>query len=371
MGLIMKKILSVLALVLFLTSCASNGKSDKNIEGKESTNTEIEEVSKANEDSNNSKQEDEKEDESKKEANVGNQELLIDKDVKIDKDNIFYIPNVYLVQFDRNDKLVDLDGNTKFENGSMFFEKVPDAITLFVGRSTDNNEYGIYDLVGRNLNLLFRFAQNDEFHPIGMIGNKVYGYHYLTVVDEDDNIVDSKNTLGYFDIENKDLKDYTGQFSTNVTSIANTRDKVYFINNESDKNNLYAFSPESDLSAEPELVEKDYDSYDIYATSYKDGPETVNEYFKADAEGIHIGDQVWEIPAKADGLVDIKGKYILYYTKSTGENPSDYEQNLKIYHAYDGDMVFDENIRGQKYLQKTLYYIDEDNNIGEFEIDFQ
>ena len=67
----MKKILSMLALVLFFTSCASNGKSDKNIEDKASTNTEIEEVSKANEDSNNSKQEDKKDDESKKRSQCG------------------------------------------------------------------------------------------------------------------------------------------------------------------------------------------------------------------------------------------------------------------------------------------------------------
>ena len=366
----MKKILSILSLAVVFSSCASNGRSNENIKDRASKNAEIEEVSKVYEDSKNIKEIDEKDVESKKEDNEDKKrdpEHLKDEDVKIDKDNIFYIPHFYLVQFDQNGNLVDLDGNTKFENGSKFYEQVP-STEFFVGKATKDNEFGIYELVGKNLNILFRFGQKEEFKPIGMIGNKIYGYHYLIKLDEDNNISNMRNTIAYYDIENKELRDYTGKYSTGLSSAALTSDKIYFISYDDDKNTLYAFDSESDFRDDPKLVEEDFDSFDIYATSYKQGGEVVNDYFKSDVDGIHIGDEVWKLPENAEGYVQIRGRYIFYFTKPTEEKPSDYEQNLKIYDAYEGNLVFDENIRGQKYFQNTLYYIDENDEIEKFEI---
>lgn len=363
----MKQILSMLALAVLLTSCASNGKSAENIEEKESVETEIKDSSNFSED----KKDTNTEKIDKKQASIEDKPSLdMDKDVKVDKDSIFYIPHLYLVQFDRNDNLVDLDGNTKFENGSMLYGQVPGTNSLYVGRSYDRNEYGIYNLVGKSLNLLYRFAKNEEFYPVGMIGNKIYGYHYISILDENGNLADRKRTIGYFDLEERLLKDYYGKHSHSITSVASNSDKVYFVNNESGKNCLYSFSPESDLSDDPELVEKDFNSYDVYATSFIEGGQVINDYFKSEEDGIHIGDQRWKVPVNSEGFVQINGRFIFYYTKSTRENPSDYEQNLKIYDAYSGDLVFDENIMGQNYTQNTFYYIDENNDLKEFEIDF-
>lgn len=252
----------------------------------------------------------------------------------------------------------------------MLYGQVPGTNSLYVGRSYDRNEYGIYNLVGKSLNLLYRFAKNEEFYPVGMIGNKIYGYHYISILDENGNLADRKRTIGYFDLEERLLKDYYGKHSHSITSVASNSDKVYFVNNESGKNCLYSFSPESDLSDDPELVEKDFNSYDVYATSFIEGGQVINDYFKSEEDGIHIGDQRWKVPVNSEGFVQINGRFIFYYTKSTRENPSDYEQNLKIYDAYSGDLVFDENIMGQNYTQNTFYYIDDNNDLKEFEIDF-
>ena len=200
----MKKILSMLALAVLLTSCASNGKSSENIKEKESVETEIKDSSNLSED----KKDPDTEKIDDKQVSIEDKPSLdMDKDVKVDKDSIFYIPHLYLVQFDRNDNLVDLDGNTKFENGSMLYGQVPGTNSLYVGRSYDRNEYGIYNLVGKNLNLLYRFAKNEEFYPVGMIGNKIYGYHYISILDENGNLADRKRTIGYFDLEERLLKD--------------------------------------------------------------------------------------------------------------------------------------------------------------------
>lgn len=288
---------------------------------------------------------------------------------RLTEDDIFYFPSWYMVKLE-DGKLVNTEGSQQIDDGKVQYWDINFSDDYFVGRNTDDTDYKIYKIEGKDLRELYQFEEDEKFRPIGLAGDYIYGFHSIEK-EANGEIIDDQ-FIGAYNTKTGEFSDFSKIKQESFGSAVVTDDKLIYqdiiASDEGLMTNEYTLKLDGNFDQEPISASQYNFISDMYSIrTIKDG---VYDYqvLRTNEEGILAGEQTWPIPSEAEGRIKPFGKYMLKYSPSSSDTGFEFEQNLKIYDAYTGKLIHDINIRGQRFVENTLYYISTDNEIESIDL---
>ena len=288
------------------------------------------------------------------------------QDPQISQEDIFYFPFWYMVKIDGGE-LVNIGGSSQIDDEKTQFWDINFADDYFIGRNTDDTAYGIYKIEGKEVKDLYSFPDDEKFFPIGMAGDYIYGFHSIQGdIDQEDQFI------GAYNVKSGDFADFTNIKQRSFGSAVVTDDRLIYQDIVADDREVttreYTLKLDGNFDQEPIAASQYNFISDMYAIRFMEEGDYFYQVLRTNDEGIVAGDMTWPIPAEVEGKIKPFGKYMLRYAKSTSEDAYEFEQNLKIYQAFTGELLHDINIRGQRFVENTLYYISTDNEIESIDL---
>ena len=332
----------------------------------------------------NDKEEDEKEkvDDKEEKPNEENsdQEKQGEKD-KVSADDLFFLPYGPIASVNENGDLVDENGKEILPNQpTNSYEYVKYTNNILVKMKND-----LYDTVSivrmndKNVETLYEFPEYEEFRALGMIGDKIYGYHdYKSKSDINGtpSLNTDKTAIGYIDLatgEAHDYEDTVDQQSGGAVVIDgqlqftkpgdNAKENVY-------NYDLYKLDLTKGLDQKAELVEKDFDLQYLFGQKkFVDGNPDWN-ILRADNDNIYANDQKFPFLWAEAGHQEIIGNNIFYFPANQSDT-GDVDllsRTLKVMNLTSGETVLEETVRGIKIADGKLYYLTSTNQLESVDI---
>lgn len=232
----MKKIIPIMALSLALVGCTNTNSTESQTNTNETQvsentdDTQVIDVEKAENNKENSEESGsvETEDQNEEDSEVNQERDQEDKeeeseeenkaeneDKEVSKDDLFFSLYAPFSTVNENGDIVDESGNVAPSDESYNYNYVKYSNNLFV--RSKRNVKDLKDIVAivrmndKDVTTLYEFPQNEDFRPLGLIGDRVYGYHNY---NEDDEINGTptlkqvKSAIGYVDLATGEVKDF-------------------------------------------------------------------------------------------------------------------------------------------------------------------
>lgn len=411
----MKKIIPIMALSLALVGCTNTNSTESETNTGTNTNetqvsentddTQVIDVEKAENNKENSEesgsvetedqseedseksqekdQEDSKEensdDSSKKESEEENQAENEDKEVS--KDDLFFSLYAPFSTVNENGDIVDESGNVAPSDESYNYNYVKYSNNLFV--RSKRNVKDLKDIVAivrmndKDVTTLYEFPQNEDFRPLGLIGDRVYGYHNY---NEDDEINGTptlkqvKSAIGYVDLATGEVKDFDATVDGLVGGAVVIDGELQFTlpgdNNEQNAYNfdLYKLDLSKGTDQEAELLEKDFDLQYLFGQKRFENGNPVWKIYRADNENIYVNDQKFPFLWAEQGNQEIIGNNIFYFNND-GISEDRLSRTIKVINMSSGETVLETQIRGMKIEGNKLYYLTPDNEVESVDIE--
>lgn len=411
----MKKIIPIMALSLALVGCTNTNSTESETNTGTNTNetqvsentddTQVIDVEKAennkenseesgsvetedqnNEDSELNQEKDqedsEKEDSddaSKEESEEENQAENEDKEVS--KDDLFFSLYAPFSTVNENGDIVDESGNVAPSDESYNYNYVKYSNNLFV--RSKRNVKDLKDIVAivrmndKDVTTLYEFPQNEDFRPLGLIGDRVYGYHNY---NEDDEINGTptlkqvKSAIGYVDLATGEVKDFDSTVDGLVGGAVVVDGELQFTlpgdNNEQNAYNfdLYKLDLAKGTDQEAELLEKDFDLQYLFGQKRFENGNPVWKIYRADNENIYVDDQKFPFLWAEQGNQEIIGNNIFYFNND-GISEDRLSRTIKVINMSSGETVLETQIRGMKIEGNKLYYLTPDNEVKSVDIE--
>lgn len=396
----MKKFVPVMALSLALVGC-NNSNSDvpaKEVEQKEEIQTnenndsaQVIDVKKAEENKENS-EEDEKPDKEeveekenptdqnekdKQEDEAEQEKNEEDTGEQVSEDDLFSSPLGPFTSVNENGELVDENGNVLTGVDEDHYDYVKYTNNIFVKSKNDiYDQVSIVRMNDKSVETLFEFPGVDDFRPLGMIGDRIYGFHdkqSKAEINGTPTLDKESSAIGYVDLSTGEVHDFDAT-AEEITGGAVVIDgELQFTkpgdNNEQDAYNydLYKLDLSKGTDQEAELVEKDFNLQYLFGQKRFENGNPVWKIYRADNDNIYANDQKFPFLWAEQGMQEIIGNNIFYYESSDSEDRL--SRPIKIINMSSGETVLDTKIRGMKISGNKLYYINTDNELESVDIE--
>ena len=359
---------------------AENNKENSEESGSIETEDQNEEDSEVNQekDQEDSKKEN-SDDSSKEESEEENQAENEDKEVS--KDDLFFSLYAPFSTVNENGDIVDESGNVAPSDESYNYDYVKYSNNLFV--RSKRNVKDLKDIVAivrmndKDVTTLYEFPQNEDFRPLGLIGDRVYGYHNY---NEDDEINGTptlkqvKSAIGYVDLATGEVKDFDATVDGLVGGAVVVDGELQFTlpgdNNEQNAYNfdLYKLDLSKGTDQEAELLEKDFDLQYLFGQKRFENGNPVWKIYRADNENIYVNDQKFPFLWAEQGNQEIIGNNIFYFNND-GISEDRLSRTIKVINMSSGETVLETQIRGMKIEGNKLYYLTPDNEVESVDIE--
>ncbi|MFO3665341.1 hypothetical protein ACCQ41_03690 [Anaerococcus sp. ENR0831] len=411
----MKKIIPIMALSLALVGCTNTNSTESETNTETNTNetqvsentddTQVIDVEKAENNKENSeesgsvetedqneedsevsqkkdqedKEEENSDDASKEESEEENKAENEGKEVS--KDDLFFSLYAPFSTVNENGDIVDESGNVAPSDESYNYNYVKYSNNLFV--RSKRNVKDLKDIVAivrmndKDVTTLYEFPQNEDFRPLGLIGDRVYGYHNY---NEDDEINGTptlkqvKSAIGYVDLATGEVKDFDATVDGLVGGAVVVDGELQFTlpgdNNEQNAYNfdLYKLDLSKGTDQEAELLEKDFDLQYLFGQKRFENGNPVWKIYRADNENIYVNDQKFPFLWAEQGNQEIIGNNIFYFNND-GISEDRLSRTIKVINMSSGETVLETQIRGMKIEGNKLYYLTPDNEVESVDIE--
>lgn len=343
---------------------------DNKENSEEAENTDSKEVEQTEDSENDQKEEDEeKTEEETEEKEVSDEEVT--------KDDLFFNPLGPFSSVDENGVLVDENGNEITIDNTDHYDYVKYTNNVFVKSKSD-----IYDQVlivrmnDKSVETLFEFPGVDDFRPLGMIGDRIYGYHQKqskAEINGTPTLDTEKSAIGYVDLATGEVHDFEATVDELTGGAVVIDGELQFTkpgdNSEQDAYNydLYKLDLSKGDDQEEELVEKDFNLQYLFGQKRFENGNPVWKIYRADNANLYANDQEFPFLWAEQGMQEIIGNNIFYYESSESEDRL--SRPIKVINMTSGETVLDTQIRGLKISNNKLYYINTDNELESVDIE--
>lgn len=398
----MKKFVPVMALSLALVGC-NNSNSDapaneveqnqEEIQTNENNDsTQVIDVKKAEDSKENSEeagQKEEKEVEEKEDLNDQNEKDKQEEDEseqeknngdtgeQVSKDDLFSNPLGPFASVNENGVLVDQNGNEITGVDEDHYDYVKYTNNVFVKSKNDiYDQVSIVRMNDKSIETLFEFPGVDDFRPLGMVGDRIYGFHdqqSKAEIDGTPTLDTESSAIGYVDLSTGEVHDFEATIDTTTGGAVVIDGELQFTkpgdNNEQDAYNydLYKLDLSKGTDQEAELVEKNFDLQYLFGQKRFENGNPVWKIYRADNDNIYANDQKFPFLWAEQGMQEIIGNNIFYYESRDSEDKL--STPIKVINMTSGETVLDTQIRGMKIADGKLYYLTTDNELESVDIE--
>ncbi|WP_044565672.1 hypothetical protein [Anaerococcus provencensis] len=336
----------------------------------------------------NDKEEDEKEkvdDKEEKKEEKPSEEKESDneeKQSKVNADDLFFLPYGPFASVNENGELVDENGKELVPNQpTNSYEYVKYTNNVFV--KMKNDLYGTVSIVRMNdkdVSTLYEFPEGEEFTSLGMIGDKIYGFHSYkskSDINGTPSLKTDKTAIGYVDLASGEVHDYEDTIDVQTGEAVVIDGQLQFTKaGDNAKENvynydLYKLDLTKGLDQKAELVEKDFDLQYLFGQKrFVDG-KPVWDILRADNDNIYANDQKFPFLWAEAGYQEIIGNNIFYFpaNQSDTRDVDLLSRTLKVMNLTSGETVLEETVRGIKIADGKLYYLTSNNQLESVDIE--
>lgn len=336
---------------------------------------------------------DDEEDDAKKEKKVKEEDKKDKKDKedkeeknekkssKVSKNDYFYLPASALVRVNENGEMVDVEGNTKPEERNKFYDYVKYTNNILVESNISSPKAKIIKVTGKEKTTLFEFPKGEDFRPLGMIGDKIYGFHTYTSYNEEQGIdeMDSdKSAIGVVDLAKGKVFDYQATVGIATGTIALIQGEIQYTSN-TDKDSediynydLYKLDLNKGYDQKAELIEKDFGLQYLFGQKNFENGKASWHIRRADNDNIYVDGKKFPFLWAEMGSQEFIGNNIFYFTgvDAKGDGPLDpFLSHLKIIDIDSQKEIFNQDIRGLKLFDGKLYYLNKDKEVKSLDLD--
>lgn len=344
------------------------------IDVKKSDNDGKEDKDKKVKDEDKKDKEDSKDKKSKEEKNE-------EESSKVSKNDYFYLPASALVRVNEDGEMVDDQGNTKPEERNKFYEYVKYTNNILVESNISSPQAKIIKVTGKEKTTLFEFPKGEDFRPLGMIGDKIYGLHTYTNYNDElgiDEMDYDKSAIGLVDLAKGKVFDYQATVGISTGTVALIQGEIQFTSSAGKDSediydyDLYKLDLNKGYDQNAELIEKDFGLQYLFGQkNFENGKANWN-IRRADNENIYVDGKKFPFLWAEMGSQEFIGNNIFYFTgvDAKGDGPLDpFLSHLKIIDIYSQKEIFNQDIRGLKLFDGKLYYLNKDKEVKSLELD--
>ena len=413
----MKKYIPIAVLSLALMGCSNSsapaGEDNSQIEEDNKDEKKVIEVSKpeeseeASEDKNSEENASEATDESKKvDKDINdkeeNQEEKVDdkeeekeekpsgekespeeeKQGEVTADDLFFLPYGPIASVNENGDLVDENGKELLPNQpTNQYEYVKYTDNVFV--KMKNDLYGQVSIVRMNdkdVYTLYEFPEGEEFTSLGMIGDRIYGFHSYkskSDINGTPSLKTDKTAIGYVHLASREVYDYEDTIDVQTGEAVVIDGQLQFTKpGDNAKENvynydLYKLDLTKGLDQKAELLEKDFDLQYLFGQKRFVDVNPVWNILRADNDNIYANDQKFPFLWAEAGYQEIIGNNIFYFPANQSDtgDVDRLSRTLKVINLTSGETVLEEVVRGIKTADGKLYYLTSNNQLESVDIE--
>lgn len=398
----MKKIVPVMALSLALVGCNNSNAPANELEQKQEqeiqTNenedsTQVIDVKKAADNKENNEEqsqeepaeiEDEKdkeeveevEDEDKSKEDEKEDEEDKSSSKQVSREDLFFNPLGPFSRVNENGLLVDQNGNEITGVDEDHYDYVKYTNNIFVKSKNDiYDQVSIVRMNDKGVETLFEFPGVDDFRPLGMVGDRIYGFHNKqskAEINGTPSLDTESSAIGYVDLATGEVHDFDATADTITGGAVVVDGELQFTkpgDNEQDAYNydLYKLDLSKGDDQEAELVEKDFNLQYLFGQKRFENGNPVWKIYRADNDHLYANGQEFPFLWAEEGMQEIIGNNIFYYEASDSEDKL--SRPIKVINMTSGETVLDTQIRGMKIADGKLYYLTTDNELESVDIE--
>lgn len=300
---------------------------------------------------------------------------------KVSKNDYFYLPGSALVRVNEDGEMVDDQGNTKPEERNKFYDYVKYTNNILVESNISSPQAKIIKVIGKEKTILFEFPKGEDFRPIGMIEDKIYGFHTYTNYNDElgiDEMDSDKSAIGVVDLAKGKVFDYQATVGISTGTIALIQGEIQYTSN-TDKDSediynydLYKLDLNKGYDQKAELIEKNFDLQYLFGQkNFENGKANWN-IRRADNDNIYVDGKKFPFLWAEMGAQEFIGNNIFYFTgvDSKADGPLDpFLSHLKIIDIDSQKEIFNQDIRGLKLFDGKLYYLNKDKEVKSLDLD--
>lgn len=335
------------------------------------------------EDADEDKEEDKKEPD-KEDSDNKDSEKKDENESKVSKEDLFFLPYGSFRKVGENGELVDENDIVSPSDESYHYDYVKYSNNIFVRMKRNvedlNDKVAIVRMNDKDVTKLYEFPDTEDFHPLGLIGDKVYGFHIYnehSEIDGTPTLEEKKSALAYVDLANGNVEDYQDTVDVSTGGAVVIDGSLQFTkpgdNAKEDVYNydLYQLDLSKGVDQEAELVEKDFNLQYLFGQKrFVDG-SPVWKIIRADNDNIYANDQKFPFLWAEAGSQEIIGNNIFYFPQdpSGSEGLDILTSKIKVINMTTGETVLDTVVRGIKIAGNKLYYLNTNNELESVDIE--
>ena len=321
----------------------------------------------------------EKKEEKPSEEN-SDQEKQGEKD-KVSADDLFFLPYSTFRSVNEDGEIVDENGIVSPSDDSYNYDYVKYSNNIFIRTKRNvedlDDKVAVVRMNDKNVTSLYEFPSDEEFRPLGLVGDKIYGFHNYYAksdINGTETLENEKNAIGYVDLATGEVHDFEDTIDVMTGGAVVIDGELQFTkpgDNKEDAYNydLYKLDLSKGLDQKAELVEKDFDLQYLFGQKrFVDG-KPVWKILRADNDNIYANDQKFPFLWAEAGHQEIIGNNILYFQVDAKGQGDRLSTNLKVINLTSGETVLEDTVRGIKIAGGKLYYITKDNEVKSIEIE--
>ena len=354
---------------------------DKNSE--ENASEDTDESKKVDKDINDKEEgEEDKEETESKEDKPGEEENVDQENqAEVSADDLFFLPYSTFRSVNEDGEIVDENGIVSPSGDSYNYDYVKYSNNIFLRtkRNVENldDKVAVVRMNDKNVTSLYEFPSDEEFRPLGLVGDKIYGFHNYYAksdINGTETLENEKNAIGYVDLATGEVHDFEDTIDVMTGGAVVIDGELQFTkpgDNKEDAYNydLYKLDLSKGLDQEAELVEKDFNLQYLFGQKRFVGGKPVWKILRADNDNIYANDQKFPFLWAEAGHQEIIGNNIFYFQVDAKGEGDRLSTNLKVINLTSGETVLEDTVRGIKIADGKLYYITKDNEVKSIEIE--
>lgn len=354
-------------------------KAEDNKENSEETEKlDNEEVEKVEESENEETEEKEEDDKKSSEKETEDKET---SDKEVTKDDLFFLPYGSFASVNEDGEIVDENGNLSPSDQSPTYAYVKYTNNVFVKSKNDiYDQVSIVRMNDKSVETLFEFPGVDDFRPLGMIGDRIYGFHdkqSKAEINGTPTLDTEKSAIGYVDLATGEVHDFEATTDTTTGGAVVIDGELQFTkpgdNAKEDAYNydLYKLDLSKGTDQEAELVEKDFNLQYLFAQKRFENGNPVWKIYRADNDNLYVDDKKFPFLWAESGFQEIIGNNIFYFKTEPepGQEADRLSRTLTVVNMSTGEAVLDTTVRGIKLYNGKLYYLTKDNDLEAVDIE--
>lgn len=354
---------------------------DKNSE--ENASEDTDESKKVDKDINDKEEDEEDKEETESKDDKHGEEENVDQEnqAEVSADDLFFLPYSTFRSVNEDGEIVDENGIVSPSDDSYNYDYVKYSNNIFI--RTKRNVEDLDDRVAvvrmndKNVTSLYEFPSDEEFRPLGLVGDKIYGFHNYYAksdINGTETLENEKNAIGYVDLATGEVHDFEDTIDVMTGGAVVIDGELQFTkpgDNKEDAYNydLYKLDLSKGLDQEAELVEKDFNLQYLFGQKIFVDGKPVWKILRADNDNIYANDQKFPFLWAEAGHQEIIGNNIFYFQVDAKGEGDRLSTNLKVINLTSGETVLEDTVRGIKISDGKLYYITKDNEVKSIEIE--